>query len=290
MIDVEHEVIKMSNPIINSDPTIAIILPVSGGDNLEHLKLAVESILNQTFNIFKLYICIDGQIEVAVDNYLQNDISKSDARVIIFKNESNIGLPGTLNRALKKIQAEFYFRMDADDIAHPERIEKSLNAFRNDSSLQMLGTDCIEIDTDGNELFHKKMPVGEKKIRDMIFLRSPFIHPSVAFRSDFFDIVGYYNKSFKQGQDIELWARAIVAGIKMNNLNEPLLYYRVKDDIWRKRSSFVQIKNETHVNLYLLQNLRVYSKIPHMLMKTCLRFVLMVLPNSFSRMAYKRLR
>ncbi|MBU4486681.1 MAG: glycosyltransferase [Candidatus Delongbacteria bacterium] len=248
---------------------IKVLLPVSSGDRLKYFKLALNSVLSQTFSDFDLIICIDGVISEDIDFYIK---SVEDKRIILMRNEKNIALAATLNKAIKAYPADIYFRMDSDDICNKRRFMRTLEEFEKDDKLMLVGTECIEIDDDGTEIFYKKMPF-QSEIKKWAISRNPFIHPSVAFRKEFFDIVGYYNETFKKSQDYELWSRAIIKNVKMNNIHEPLIWFRVSNKFWKNRTLRSNVRNELTVSFFLIRQLNGYIYIPKILFKALLRFM-----------------
>ncbi|MDY0016291.1 MAG: glycosyltransferase [Candidatus Delongbacteria bacterium] len=258
---------------------VKVLLPVSSGDRLKYFKLALNSILTQTFSDFDVIICIDGVISEDIDLYIN---SLGDRRIMIMRNEDNIGLAATLNKAIRSYPSDIYFRMDSDDICNRRRFRRTLEEFENDEDILLIGTECIEIDDDGTEIFYKKMPF-QAQIKKWAISRNPFIHPSVAFRKEFFDIVGYYNESFKKSQDYELWSRAIVKNVKMNNIHEPLIWFRVSNKFWINRTLRSNVRNELKVSFFLIKKFNGYIYLPKILMKALLRFM----PVWFNKLMYK---
>ena len=166
---------------------IKVLLPVSSGDRLKYFKLALNSVLTQTFSDFAVVICIDGIISEDIDMYIK---SIEDKRIHLMRNDTNLGLAATLNKAIRSFPADIYFRMDSDDICHRRRFQRTLEEFEKDDELMIVGTECIEIDDEGMEIFYKKMPF-QAEIKRWAISRNPFIHPSVAIRKEFFDIVHF---------------------------------------------------------------------------------------------------
>ena len=103
---------------------------------------------------------------------------------------------------------------------------------------------------------------------------SPLIHPSVIFRVSVFDKIGLYDETFydeKGGcsEDLELWARALKNNIKIQNIQEPLLYYRITGRLDR-RSQADSIKrqiraryayNTMSIKLNILKILSIFFRI-----------------------------
>ena len=96
-------------------PLFTIGMPVCNA--MPHLPEAVESALRQTYPHFELLIVNDGSRDGSLE-YLR---SLQDSRVRIIS-QDNRGLTATLNRLLEEAHAPWLARLDADDVACPERL------------------------------------------------------------------------------------------------------------------------------------------------------------------------
>ena len=108
---------------------IAVIMSIYRNDRIDFVKLAVESILNQTYKDFDYYIQYDGPVDAEVDAYLSGI---KDERVRILRRAENKGLAQSLNDLLNIVMPmgyEFIARMDADDISEVNRFEKQIEYF-----------------------------------------------------------------------------------------------------------------------------------------------------------------
>jgi GT2 family glycosyltransferase len=264
---------------------IAFIITVYKNDKLEFFKQAVESIVNQDYGFenINIYLGIDGDLSQDVQSYIDDS---SDFYKVL-QNEQNRGLAYTLNRLIEVLEDEEYiFRMDSDDICRKDRVSKQLEAFENDKELMILGSDLIEIDEKGKELREKKMPTDYEVIKRFAIARNPLNHPTVAIKRDFFNIVGLYNEEFLKSQDYELWGRALKKGVKISNVNESLLYFRVANDYMNKRNAFINYINEFKISIELMNHFKMYGQFPKVLAKLIIR----MMPSSIGKLVYKKIR
>ncbi len=88
------------------------------------LETAINSILNQTYQNFDFLIIVDNPDNSEIISVLE-DYSKKDNRIRYIINKKNMGLPMALNKGIDMIRTKYIARMDADDIALPERFEKT---------------------------------------------------------------------------------------------------------------------------------------------------------------------
>lgn len=106
-------------------PVISVIMPVYNTKE-KFLREAVESILNQTFTDFEFIIINDGSDSITEDIIL----SYKDLRIKYLKNEQNLGIVQSLNKALKSASGKYIARMDADDISMPHRLGNNMNLWK----------------------------------------------------------------------------------------------------------------------------------------------------------------
>lgn len=265
---------------------LTVLLPVSIGDKLEFFKPALESMLNQTYTDFRLLIQLDGAVKPEIETYLTE---LKDERIQILRNQKNLGLPATLNRGIREFPADIYFRMDADDISFPERIEKTLAAFEQNPEVLLIGSECIEINSAGEQLFYKKMP-KQDQLLEWAYTRNPFAHPSVAFRKEFIEQAGFYDEKLRKSQDYELWTRALVKNVKMLNIHQPLIYFRIADGFWKKRSSWNNVANEFKISYNLIREKKAYGHLPKLVAKLTIRLLSRMLPDVANKFIYMKLR
>lgn len=126
-------------------PRVSAIMSVFNGAG--HLKESIESILAQTCRDFELLIIDDGSEDNTLE--IMHDYAVKDERIKIIRNQENIGLTKSLNRAMKQATATYIARHDADDVAAPNRFEEQLDALENKPEYDVVGTNCYFVDTNG---------------------------------------------------------------------------------------------------------------------------------------------
>lgn len=236
---------------------MVVMMSVYNNDNPEHLRLSVNSILNQTFQDFLLLIGVDGSIGGDLADTLR--FYEGNPKVKIFWFSENRGLTAVLNNLLEEgilMQPRFYARMDADDISYTDRFEKQVRYLIDHPELDVIGGAIEEMEYDGS-LNGKviQYPLTHQDCFDFFATRNPLAHPAVMFRASFFDKVSSYNASYKKNQDTELWFRAFKAGCKFGNLNDIVLSFRVSKDMYKRRGGtkfakeVLKLRNEINKSL-----------------------------------------
>lgn len=196
-------------------PKISVLMPLYNPEE-EHLREAITSILNQTFTDFELLILNDG----SKNNAEEVVLSFNDERIRYIK-QDNMGLASTLNKGVDLASSDIVARMDQDDIAHSDRLEKQFRFLEENPNISIVGSWIKH--------FPKTKIVKVPAFPDLTdFLNSCVMnHPTVMFRkSDFLKYDLRYNPELKTSEDYDLWTRAVRV-LNFANLQEVLLDYRI---------------------------------------------------------------
>lgn len=198
-------------------PKVSVVMPVFNAES--YINEAIDSILSQTYSDFEFIIINDCSTDLSY-NIIK---SYEDKRIKIINNEKNLGVCTSLNKALRECKGEFIARMDSDDVAYCDRLEKQVNFLENNKQIVVLGTSVEFI---GQK---KGIKVFDNKNLEIQSLFNNFIvHPTVMMRSEFFKSNNlYYSEKFSTLEDYELWDRVLEKKGKFYILEEPLLKYRV---------------------------------------------------------------
>lgn len=201
--------------------------------NVKYLDESIESIINQTYGKFEFVIVDDGSNSQDTLKCL-DDWAQKDPRIILVKNNNNLGLTKSLNIGIRRCKGEYIARMDADDVSSADRIEKQLNYLESHEDVALVGSRiaCFgdnvpdaNADSDGNGLRDMNL----YHVRALICHPGP-AHPTFMFRASFLQENNIqYNELIKKGQDYGIIADILQHGGKIATIDEPLLQYRVHD-------------------------------------------------------------
>ena len=156
-------------------------MPVYNG--ARYVAEAIDSILAQTFSDFEFIIVDDGSTDRSLK--IIRNYEKRDARIKVIS-RPNTGIVGALNDALAAAESEFIARMDADDVALPDRFQAQLDYVRNNPDVVALGSRVIGIDPCGCELFRSEHKLDHDAI-DAELLNGvgwAIVHPAAMLRRD----------------------------------------------------------------------------------------------------------
>ena len=208
------------------NPLVSVIMPVYNARDF--LALAIESILNQTFQDFEFIIVDDASTDSSwqiISRYQKKFPNKITA-VRLEKNRNNGG-DSCANEAYKRAKGNFIARMDADDVSLPYRLEKQLAYMRKNPDVILLGTQAFVIDHDGAITGEKREPVQDAIIRQDYFMYHPIIHPSVMIRRSLLPKRDkLYQIVYSANNDLLTFFELLKYG-KFANLSEKLLHYRI---------------------------------------------------------------
>lgn len=210
----------------------------------EWFEKSLYSILNQTYKNIEVILIIDNPNNEGIIN-LAKKINDNRLKLII--NKENRGLVYCLNKGLEISNGSFIARMDADDISMPSRLEKQINYMHKNSEVILLGTQPILIDEYDNLINRKEiLPTKFKDIKRALKYTNVFYHPSIMFRKDFIMNIGGY-RDIKYAEDYDLITRIVINKGKVENLNEKLLKYRIRESGITQSNSDIQKNSEKFI-------------------------------------------
>lgn len=167
-----------------------------------YLKESVESILNQSFSDFEFIIIDDGSDDKNCLHTLKEFVEK-DKRIRFIRNDTNLGLTKSLNKALAFAKGKYIARIDSDDIADPRRLEKQLQFMEKNPSYVLCGSWSYFTDQNGKITGEKKSPIDYEGIKKRLIFFNFFTHSSLFFQRDIAINLGGYNKNLKKAQDYD---------------------------------------------------------------------------------------
>jgi glycosyltransferase involved in cell wall biosynthesis len=171
----------------------------------QYISTAIESILKQTFEDFEFLIIDDGSSDKTPE--IIKYYAERDSRIRHLVNETNKGLPTSLNRGIEAANGEYIARMDADDRSLPERFERQVEFLETNSDVHVVGCNVRVIGVNGEYFGDREFP-QDGRDPDTLQQEGPQVaHPSVMMRRTSVRAVDGYRTAFKYAQDLDLWIR-----------------------------------------------------------------------------------
>jgi glycosyltransferase involved in cell wall biosynthesis len=201
---------------VTTNPQLSVVMPVYNA--LPFLDQSIRSILEQTMTDFEFVILDDASTDGSTESL--REWSGRDKRIRLHESTKRLGLSGSSNAVVSRARAPIVARMDADDIAHPDRLRRQWNIIEGRPDVAVIGTLCNGIDASGREVRPRDR---WRLVRRSAYV--PFPHGSAMFRREVFDEVGGYDEAAASGEDQDLFLRMASRG-RVVTLPDILYSYR----------------------------------------------------------------
>ncbi|WP_026162028.1 glycosyltransferase [Corynebacterium ulceribovis] len=263
-----------------------------------HLQAALESLWAQTHMADEVVIVEDGPLPDALTEVL-DDASKQHPEMRRIRLAVNSGAGPAAAAGMRTISSTLTARLDADDIAVPERFEKQLEIFEAADAagkpLDVLGTAVAEFD-DAEVVGGKtpeeaivavrSLPERHEAIKKYMRINSPINNPSSMLRTESVLSAGNY-RNVPMMEDYELWARMLACGYRFENLPEPLTMFRTSEAVFDRRTGRDLWRSELQMQRYLLRY-QIVNK-PRAAFNFVARMGYRILPRGAVKSLYRRL-
>jgi glycosyltransferase involved in cell wall biosynthesis len=221
-----------------TDISIDVIIPARGP--VPWLATALQSLAAQTLQPSWITIIDDGLENPATVRNLGDQLFSTRFQLL---NNHGRGISAALNTAVRQSRDYWIARMDADDVAHPDRLGRQL-AFLSNQPERVLacGTQVRFINSRGKVLGKSRLPRDWSQIRAQIYSRTCFVHSSMVFRREGL-LATPYRPCMDGAEDVDLVLRLVEKG-QVLTLDEPLLDYRlhVTQESFRDRARATAIQ------------------------------------------------
>lgn len=202
------------------EPKISVVMPAYNGG--VWLNQAIESITNQSFADFELIVVDDGSTDQTAQ--VIEEAAHVDDRIRSV-HQVHLGISSALNRGAALARSPIIARMDADDIAEPNRLVMQLAFLDAHPRVVAVGSWAHTIDGRGQRIGNRRPATEPSKLHDILPRQNPFVHSSMMMRADVFRSLGGYRPVVDGAEDYDLWLRMSERG-ELANIPEFLLSYR----------------------------------------------------------------
>lgn len=235
----------------------SVLMSVYYKEKPEYLKLAIQSMLNQTVKADEFILVKDGPLTAELDAVINEYVESNPGIFTIIANPTNLGLGPALRKGVIAARNELIARMDSDDYVVHERCEKQLKVFENNPKLGMVGSFEAEfIDSIDNVVSIHKVPENNQEIYQFMRRRCAVLHPTVFFKKSEVMRAGNYQETsfYAVYEDYDLFARMIFdAKVKCYNIQECLYYIRTSEDFYERRGGRKYAKTVLRFKWYLFK-------------------------------------
>lgn len=240
----------------------SVLLSIYERENSEYFIQSVNSLLAQTIPPEEIVIVCDGPINEKLEENLENFYRSSPQLFTIVRLEKNQGLGVALAKGVQVARNELIGRMDADDMALPNRFEKQLDFFAQNPTYSINGGQIEEFEgTPENITGRRQVPCSTEEIYAFSKKRNPFNHMTVMYKKSVIIQIGNY-QPMPGFEDYYLWIRAILAGEKLANLSDILVICRAGEEMIDRRGGKEYAKR-CKAFLLNVYNLGFYTKLEY---------------------------
>ncbi len=204
-------------------PRVSIVMACYNAQ--DHVARAIDSMLSQTFSDFEYIIIDDGSTDRTLT--ILDEYQEKDCRIIVLKNEKNLGLSASLNKGIRAARGEYIARMDADDWSYSSRLKRQVALLDTRPEIDILGTNVINVNEKDEEISISTLPECHHDIISRMFKKTLIFHPTILLRRQVYLKYGYYDPTLRWAEDADLWYR-IYDQVTFHNIQKPQLRYTVK--------------------------------------------------------------
>lgn len=267
----------------------SVLMSVYAKDDPIFLAPALRSIYeDQTKKPDEIVIVFDGPLTDDLYQVL-NEFAKDKSDIVRYcPLETNQGLGEALRIGSELCTGDYIFRMDADDISHPQRFERQIIYIESHPEIDVLGTDIAEFYQTPNEI-NMRIRACPKKHSDIVKMakrRNPMNHVTVCVKRKTLYQCGSYENVLLL-EDYFLWLKMIVANCTFANINDSLVYVRIGNGFHSKRGSKTRINGWKFLQKYMLKH-NMISRFETFLNMMCI-YTFTYCPRWLRKFAYDRL-
>lgn len=266
----------------------SILSSIYHKENSQDFDECMQSIwVNQSIKPDEMVLVKDGILTPSLDEIIDKWQKTLGTLLKVIALPQNVGLGNALNEGLKNCSYEWVFRMDTDDICVEDRFEKQLAYIDSHPEIVLLGGQIGEFNTTPNQVTAKRfVPITQQDIILFAQKRSPFNHPTIAYKKSIIEKLGGYQHHLLM-EDYNLWIRILAHEYEVANLPNTLLYMRTNGMHGRRRG-WVYMKSEWQ--LYLLKIGLKFQPKSKAFILFLIRSLVRLLPVSLLEKFYKLLR
>ena len=219
-------------------------MPVLNGGH--HLRLAVASIIQQTFRDWEMLLFDDGSTDGSIDSLC----ALTDPRITIVKDGYSRGIAERLNQAIDMARGHLFARMDHDDVSHPDRFQQQVAFLQTHPGVDLLATSCLTIDETDRVTGRLPFASSHKEICARPWIGFPMAHPSWMGRTAWFKRYRYRDPAPYWAEvcceDSEILMRSYKSSL-FHCTESLLLAYRVRSHTpwlkkWRTRKAMAAMQ------------------------------------------------
>lgn len=264
---------------------VSVLMSIYVKEKPEYLQAAMESVLAQTYPVDEIMLIEDGPLTDELYDLLNDYQNRYPEVIRRFAFEENRQLGRALAKGVELCSHELVARMDTDDIAMPDRIEKQVAYMQAHPEVHVLGGSIREFNDAGTTDRVKYMPKTQEEILSYVKNRNPLNHMTVMFRRSAILEVGNY-QHFPYLEDYSLWSRMLSKNYQIRNIEDILVKARTSMALVGRRSGWAYFKDFARLRKF--QHELGLTTVMEYMISMAGTFVVIMQPGFIKELAYKK--
>ncbi|RYG61594.1 MAG: glycosyltransferase family 2 protein [Alphaproteobacteria bacterium] len=226
----------------NPLPRVSVVTPMYNAE--AYIELAVRSVLAQSFTDFEYIVVNDGSSDQC--GAIVDLLALEDARLKVIHLPENVGNSRANNRGFAEARGEYIACMDADDICHPQRLEKQVEYLDAHPQMGLVATQYWRMSPAGEVLRKTRNKLTNVVLRFQLLFAVPVCNPTTFFRRQIVDemLPDVYSPRLKAAADYDFLCR-VAERWDMHVLPDYLFYYRINPNGLSKQKKHILIDETT---------------------------------------------
>lgn len=231
----------------------SVCMSVYKKDTPAFLIEALNSLVQQTRMPDEIVLVEDGPVTEEIEKIIM-DFEKNYPTIMnVIRCKRNGGLGEALRIGVEHAKYDYIARMDSDDISFPNRFEKLIRFLKDNSDVDIVGSDAAKFEHSTEKIIGYRRPkLTDKELKKQLKYKTPFCHVTIMAKKDAILKAGNYKEIFNQ-EDYYLWARMAEQGCVFANIPDITVYVRLVG-VGGRRGGLRYFKNELFMQNYLLKS------------------------------------
>lgn len=265
----------------------SVLMSVYYKEHPDYLRQSMQSIYDQTVPTDDFVLVCDGPLTPELDAVISSMQQQFGSRLHVCRLLKNGGLGKAVNFGIGQCKNDLVARMDSDDVSRPDRCQRQLAIFQNHPEYSLVSGIVEEFsDTITNVSVRRIVPEHQDDIITFAKKRNPFNHPCIMYKKSDVEAAGGY-QDFYLLEDYYLWIRMLQNGFIGYNLQEPLLWMRAGNDMYKRRGGWKYVQSQHNLFKYMAQTGFITGR--QYQVQSVVRLIGAVVPNWLRAFLFKKI-
>ena len=268
---------------------ISICMPIYYKESAETIRRCFDSLMKQTILPKQIVCALDDPSEPEVEECLKEIKETIEPELVMCYCERGRGLGAVLRTGVEHCTCSYIARMDVDDIALPERLEKEKAFLDSHPDVDVVGSNIAEFEDSVDKVIaYRIVPEKDEECKRMLKRRDPINHMTAMYRRGSILKAGNYAADMKSCEDTYLWTAFYQHGLRFANIQENLVLVHGGGEMYQRRGgkkAYAFVKKA----IMFKKEVGLIKGAEALFQKTANYVILVAMPNSFRRFVYERI-